>query len=327
MGSSDEVLKQSETAFLAGDFAGAVRHAKLAAELEPENRAAWGHLAEALLELNKHDEALSAAEQCLRLDPSSTEALKLKANAEFMGGDVDAGLESLRRAAESGSWMEKDYANALLRHDRFDEAEPVITRIRSRYDEDEDTAGVDRLEAVFLHDRALHNHWVGVDGEEGARVYLPTSYEAIGALQSAIDQGRQLNPTDGVIRELTDNAQSTVDDQLMRRYGGGFAVPIASFLIGALMLAVGSGNSTVVAIGIIYLLCAGLYVHAARVQTYRINVRRANGEEGGGGFLNEMRTGKSFGERSFGFLFGFVMLGLVSPVVVLYHYGRNYAFK
>ncbi|MDP3983745.1 MAG: hypothetical protein Q8Q52_01900 [Acidimicrobiia bacterium] len=93
-------------------------------------------------------------------------------------------------------------------------------------------------------------------------------------------------------------------DQLKRRYGGGYLLPIVCFGYGILFIFVGSAGATEGYIyGSLYLLSVALYLHAARPQTYKVSARTFKGERGAGQLL----------------------VSAASPVP--YHYIRNYLMK
>jgi hypothetical protein len=155
-------------------------------------------------------------------------------------------------------------------------------------------------------------------GEDGRNYLLPLSHEAVTGTLVLMRSLESTLVLDEHAAALVSGIRKIAEDQEGRRFDGGGAVPAASALIGAGILATsGVAGLGPALVGVGYLACAALYFHACRVQSWRLNIRRVG--QSGDGFLGGMgRDGIA------GVLMGFFCLGAFAPLVVAWKYVSNY---
>jgi tetratricopeptide (TPR) repeat protein len=81
-----------------GDYAAAAAAFRMQSKLQPDNVAAWIQLANAYINLNRHDRALDAAERALSVDSNSGDALILKGRTLIGIGRKSEGIKTLEGA-------------------------------------------------------------------------------------------------------------------------------------------------------------------------------------------------------------------------------------
>ncbi|MBK0390993.1 methyltransferase domain-containing protein [Ramlibacter algicola] len=102
-GRASSLMNLGATRIRLGQHARAVEALQAAIAAEPANAEAHGHLATALAELGRPDEALEAAGTSLRLDPEVGSVWLLQAHLLRERGDVEQAAVSYREAAARGA--------------------------------------------------------------------------------------------------------------------------------------------------------------------------------------------------------------------------------
>ncbi|MGZ5153981.1 MAG: tetratricopeptide repeat protein [Burkholderiales bacterium] len=105
-----------------GDHAAAAAAFRMESKLQPDNIAAWIQLANAYVNLNRHDRAFAAAERALSIDSNSGDALMLEGRALFGLGRTSDGIKTLERAVSLKSqgahwawyWLASGYYDLKL---------------------------------------------------------------------------------------------------------------------------------------------------------------------------------------------------------------------
>ncbi|MBT5415077.1 MAG: tetratricopeptide repeat protein [Rhodospirillaceae bacterium] len=131
---ADAHLMRGNVLWHRGDFADAAKCYLAAAEARPDLATTHMHLASALVELRRHDEALAGFGEALRIDPDLAEAVSGRAYALLEKGEV----QEAHREADRALAMDPKLASAhyhlgvcLQQMGRFDDAQVSMERARA----------------------------------------------------------------------------------------------------------------------------------------------------------------------------------------------------
>lgn len=325
------LIAESARANLDGDAALAVKLGKRATEVDPTHAVAWAALGSALASWGDDEGALNALLRGVELDPTEPSVRGELAQIYRARGDVDKALGEYRRVADLDA---SDYAisHASLLSELGQHGQALSVLDAALPNADAEIIDVLRAtRAVVAIEHTMSSHWTEVV-EDDKRSWLPCSLEAVEATEAAISSADSLPELPREYSGLVEEARRAVSAARVRRYDGGFLVPGGSALLGGGLVWWGltaPAESTAHLIGAAYLLCAGVYLHAARVQEYRWNARRM--KDGGEGFFARLlqSTGSSKSDAGavagcLTALLGASVAAVLAPVVVAYHYVRNY---
>jgi len=116
----DVVLAAGTLALTRHEFAQALGQGQRAIELSPYRSAAYGVLTDALVELGRYDEAITAAQQMVDLRPDQTSLSRVSYLRE-LHGDLDGAADAMRQAVAAGAprseataWSEVQLGNLLF---------------------------------------------------------------------------------------------------------------------------------------------------------------------------------------------------------------------
>lgn len=320
--SIDAVVQRAQDAIQAERWGEAVRHAKLAAELQPTAER-WVMLALAFHGWEQPDQALAAAEQAIHVDPVAPLAWSMVAEVQASRNRYPAALDAARRAAELDPQGYLGLARIAVMAEAYPVAEAALAALE-RSGAEADPVELSDVKAVLWSDALFEGEGWHVNETDKGKRFAPISKAAMVAASDVLDRVSALPCQTPQVRAIEAKLETLLADNRKRTFSGNPGVVVGACILSLGCMAAAGDAPVMLLPALVYGVSSVGYVLASQTLPWQANARIARGDHGTKGFLMDMAgDAPSPLAGCMGFVVGVMFLGALAPLLTLFNWISN----
>lgn len=320
---TEDLIQEGWQLLAVGNVPDALLVATRATEKQGGNPDAWALLGYCKAQWGETEDAIYEYKRAIRIRPND-------ASFYFDLGGIYEGIEHWKDAMqqyERASQIDPStvvyraaMGSVFIKNDMYDEGIDILDKCLQA---EPDNEGYKYLLAIAYAESGYQN-WTFVpeDGELSTGYYATTD-EQVRLAEQLVEKAEQIGISDSDLVVRIQEIKENIASMRKRRFHGNRLAAGGAIVIA--LIALFSGERNAIPPALFYLISGVLYILSCMTPQYRLNRRLIEGRaETSSGFISEMSSGEG---GWIGWIIGLIIILTFLPIMTLWNFIKNYAFK